>query len=280
MLTYLQNILTKANILFLQFFSVVAIIHIVVIAATFFVGNKSPLSLTFSKNVNLNAQIKFTPLLKNAHDFSKKIGPSLNNQIKSSQVADQVKSVSAKSQKNSNFSVVGSRPVSLNPKKEQIKKSVPKKKQPIKKAPAKKNINKEETVKKVEPKKEELKQQPIKDIVKEEPIIEKVETSEISEVNLGVGEVLELGRDDKLVFEAYQVVQGQINEIWAPPLETDSDIFCDLKVSIDLNGKLNNIIIVKSSGVPMFDMSAKIALQDIVWPKHFHSKDIDLTFRP
>jgi hypothetical protein len=88
---------------------------------------------------------------------------------------------------------------------------------------------------------------------------------------------------DNVVFVGYEQfdecvigskIQHAITQSWTPPVGVDQGVCCEMKVTVSPDGTADSIEVVKTSGILVFDMSARTALQQIEFPKEVHSKTI------
>jgi outer membrane biosynthesis protein TonB len=71
-------------------------------------------------------------------------------------------------------------------------------------------------------------------------------------------------------------IQEELLRVWRPPVGIDEGISCVLKVTLDTNGVVQTLEIVKPSGIMLFDVSARAALQQAVWPRAFWGTMLEL----
>lgn len=62
-------------------------------------------------------------------------------------------------------------------------------------------------------------------------------------------------------------IQEELLRVWHPPIGTEDGISCTIQVTLDAQGKLTEFAIKKSSGFLLFDVSARAAIQQAVWPQ-------------
>lgn len=62
-------------------------------------------------------------------------------------------------------------------------------------------------------------------------------------------------------------IQEELLRVWHPPVGTEDGISCVVQVTLDAQGKLTEFAIKKSSGFLLFDVSARAAIQQAVWPQ-------------
>lgn len=71
-------------------------------------------------------------------------------------------------------------------------------------------------------------------------------------------------------------IQHAIIQSWTPPVGLEQGISCEMKIVVSADGAADTIEVVKGSGVLVFDMSARAALQEIEFPKEVQGKTIML----
>ncbi len=88
---------------------------------------------------------------------------------------------------------------------------------------------------------------------------------------------------DNVIFVGYEEldecvigskIQHAIIQSWTPPVGLDQGVCCEMKITISPHGAADSIEVIKTSGVLVFDMSARTALQQIEFPKEVHGKTI------
>ncbi|MBI2344932.1 TonB C-terminal domain-containing protein [Candidatus Dependentiae bacterium] len=88
---------------------------------------------------------------------------------------------------------------------------------------------------------------------------------------------------DNVIFVGYEQfdecvigskIQHAIIQSWNPPVGLHQGISCEMKIKVSLDGNSDVIDIVKSSGILVFDMSARTALQEIEFPQEVYGKTI------
>ncbi len=162
--------------------------------------------------------------------------------------------------------------VSKRGKKNKAKKQIPVKKK------QKKNVQKKA---KLEPKKIE-KLDPIK---AEPPKIVQETKQEITQPISPTSALAQAVPNDaiyvgQLEYDALKLqdaLQGEVERCWQSPPGLQ-DISCEIKVVLDFNGKPHAIDIQNSSGVLMYDLSARGAVQSIAFPNFAWGKEITITF--
>ena len=122
---------------------------------------------------------------------------------------------------------------------------------------------------------------------KELPIVEKQEVVAIAPI-VATADVVETDDDfdeNNVVFIGYEEldqsivgskIQHEIQQVWTPPVGMKSDIECEIRVKVDQNGQAIETKVIKSSGVFVYDATAKKTLQKIDYPKEVFNKSITI----
>jgi len=74
-------------------------------------------------------------------------------------------------------------------------------------------------------------------------------------------------------------VQKEVTKYWKPPEGLPKDLACTLKILVDWYGKVRKTTIEKSSGVLMYDISARTAVATLAVPKVAYGKGFSITFK-
>lgn len=91
----------------------------------------------------------------------------------------------------------------------------------------------------------------------------------------GIGETI----DDPRLAKYYAQLQTAVSDSWKPPMGISDECVCDVLVMLDMQGNPKEIKIVKSSGVLIYDIAARNALQDAKMPKWAYGKSITISFK-
>ena len=76
-----------------------------------------------------------------------------------------------------------------------------------------------------------------------------------------------------------QDLQSEVSSRWKPPVGLRVDLICEITLSIDWDCRLKEIHVSKSSGVPLYDMSARQSLKDFTPPTWAKGKSITICFK-
>jgi hypothetical protein len=146
------------------------------------------------------------------------------------------------------------------------------------KTDVKEEIKKEVT--KIEPKKitpvvEQPKQIPTKNI----PIAQAIDTEQ---------EIIPVIPDNAHISHNYREVealrkqaqlQKELVQTWKPPIGVSPDCACEISFFVNSTGKIENIKMVKNSGVMMFDISVRQALFAMKMPQWTYGKPFTINFK-
>ncbi len=132
---------------------------------------------------------------------------------------------------------------------------------------------------------------PVATVQETKPVTEPVATTNVSpneaqvtnqeapelgqEVEVALGETI----DDPKLLQYYIQLQNVVSDAWKPPVGISDECVCDVLVMLDLQGKAKEVKIVKSSGVLIYDIAARNALQDAKMPKWTYGKTITISFK-
>jgi hypothetical protein len=75
------------------------------------------------------------------------------------------------------------------------------------------------------------------------------------------------------------LLQKELIAAWKPPTGMPSDAHCEISLSVGDNGIIKSSTIIKSSGIFIYDLSARHALGTMKMPQWTYNKTITITFR-
>lgn len=279
----------KRHLLWAKLFGICLFFHIVFLFWIFCIyqDNSFMLSLSVHKNIDYNTPILFIPL---GTKTTTKVVP-----IKKATPINTKKNIPPKVTTPPKTTVAQNK--TSKPKSTTVATAV---------VPPKTNVSE---VKKIESVKEIAKTEPKKEIVKVEiPKIEEKKPQEssfepsyakASEARRTSGRniaqaidieqpVIPIIPDNAQVSHNYREVealrmqaqlQKEIIQKWKPPIGVSPECTCDVAFFVNNNGMLENIKMIKNSGVMMFDISARQALCAIKMPQWTHGKTLTITFK-
>jgi outer membrane biosynthesis protein TonB len=166
-------------------------------------------------------------------------------------------------------------------KKKPIKKSEPKKMTTLTKAEV---IKKKPTpIKKTIPKKKEIKKEvknKAKKIIKKENKSKRTTQAQRDPRRKTKQErqPVYIGRHDLQALRLQEMVQGEVEKHWNSPVGFSKDLSCVIKVFVGWNGSIENISVKESSGVLIYDVSARMAISKLKMPPMAKGKEINITF--
>jgi outer membrane biosynthesis protein TonB len=74
-------------------------------------------------------------------------------------------------------------------------------------------------------------------------------------------------------------LQNEIVKQWKPPIGISPDCTCEISFYVNTTGNLENIKMIKCSGIIMYDISARQALFAMKMPQWTHGKSITINFK-
>ncbi len=92
-------------------------------------------------------------------------------------------------------------------------------------------------------------------------------------------DVIYLGRDDLVLLALHNRVQEEIQKTWHPPVGLSKDLACTIKVKINNKGLVADFVMEESSRVISYDISARMALSTMSFPKELWAKEVVITFK-
>ena len=94
---------------------------------------------------------------------------------------------------------------------------------------------------------------------------------------IDMNEVTFVGVQDLEHLQVHQIVSGQLAKYWKRPVGMENKI-CVIKIELDITGKIVNVLVEKSSGVPMYDIAAKAAALKPIYPQEIWNKKLVIQF--
>lgn len=74
-------------------------------------------------------------------------------------------------------------------------------------------------------------------------------------------------------------LQKELVQQWHPPIGVPADCSCDVSFFVTKRGIIEKVIIAKSSGIMMFDISARQALFSMKMPQWTYGKSLTISFK-
>ena len=87
-----------------------------------------------------------------------------------------------------------------------------------------------------------------------------------------------IGQDDLAALQAQQAISHDIAEHFKPPAGLKKGLQCQLKLMVEPQGRIV-VTIEQSSGVKLFDIQARLALQKITVASWLHGKELRITLK-
>lgn len=85
--------------------------------------------------------------------------------------------------------------------------------------------------------------------------------------------------DDPKLLQYYAQLQTAVSDAWKPPVGIADECVCDVLIALDAQGKIKDVKVVKSSGVLIYDIAARNALQEAKLPKWTFGRTITISFK-
>lgn len=144
----------------------------------------------------------------------------------------------------------------------------------------KKLKNKKEQEKKVVPVAKELQELAAKQEIAEikESVISPQEQPVSSEQQEG-DDAVYVGQEEMLAIQLQQSLTQEVVQHWKVPAGLSKDLVCEVAVVVNWQGEVQNARIAKTSGVLMYDISARTAVVKMKLPKIAWGKEFIITFK-
>ena len=248
---WLQSISPKIKSFLAQILILSIALHLIFLFSVFFVYRGDNLNLVIKSNLqSSNIPIVFMP-------FQKTVTGGLKNLNRMSKInSNKKEKVVIQNKVNTN----------LQSKSKKIEKKVVAKPDIVKKMEAKKDT-KEKLIEKKKVVEEEL----IKSDIKPESC----QNEKIQEAVLN--EQVILGRKDMEILELQNYVRQEICNSWKPPAGLPKNLECIVKIAVDMQGKITQLNIEKSSKSLVYDLSIKRDIVKVSLPKEVWGQEILLT---
>lgn len=267
MLFWLRRSTYKRVVLWAKFAAVSSILHLVILVWFFFVHKDRSSKLSFIVSPDLfNRNIQFT-IASPAKPTLVKTQVSAKPAIKKKNTP-QKKQAPKKKQTTIQKSAKSTTSTSSSTKSKNIKKTTPAKPAP------KPIVQKKELPPKEAPLEKKVETPPA---LAPAPVENKPATQELAENNYEF-EVCKIGVKEKGLLEEFKLLHEEIVSRWAPPPGIDAACACTLTVLVDWKGNIRTVTINESSGVLMYDTSAKKVLHELAMPKWAWGKELTITF--
>ena len=73
-------------------------------------------------------------------------------------------------------------------------------------------------------------------------------------------------------------IEREVAKYWRPPADVSKKLLCTANVVVDQEGKVQKVTVIKSSGLSIYDISAKAAVAKMSFPKSVWGKEVNITF--
>jgi len=75
------------------------------------------------------------------------------------------------------------------------------------------------------------------------------------------------------------LLQKELANSWKPPVGVPPSVMCEIECSVDINGRVKEITMKKSSEIMMYDLSARHAVFVMKMPQWTYGKTISIVFK-
>jgi len=263
--------------------------HVVGLVFIFFVYRGE----NFSYNVSINRSItKFgAPII--LLPLAKTTGTNLNKLINvNKQITKNVKTKSKKVLSKKNIKPKKTTTISKTKKKKTVSKRSKKNKVSKKESTKKKIEQKKNKKKKVVKKNKKQNKNPVKKkskiekskkVVQPGKIVKKKVVASKKAVVPAVAKPVEpqpiyVGRQELAALQMQAEIEQEVLKHWSPPAGLSKELTCSIKVLVGWDGNIKNSVIQKTSGVLIYDISARTAVSKLNMPKGARGKEINILF--
>jgi len=73
-------------------------------------------------------------------------------------------------------------------------------------------------------------------------------------------------------------IEQEVAKCWNPPAGSSAKLSCTIRVFVSKSGRIKKAEVIKASGVLIYDVSAKAAVEKLNLPKSVRGKEINITF--
>jgi outer membrane biosynthesis protein TonB len=109
-----------------------------------------------------------------------------------------------------------------------------------------------------------------------------MEESDLVEFAMGDNTALADGECEVMSFEQariYIALQEELNERWKPPVGLAKDLACTVAACVDREGRVADVAVKVPSGVLVYDISARQAVQQMSLPPYAWGREFSIVFR-
>jgi len=250
-----------------------SVLHVALLFFMFFIysGQNSIFEININRSIlKSGAPIVFLPSLK--------VSPSKRAAKTISKKPVAVKKTVVKKSPVKKTTIAKKKPVA--------KKTAPKKhvkKPAVKKQPAKKTVSQKKkplptkkTVKKNLPKKS-LPKKSASPVKKPEKTLTQKKPEPVKKLQ-ETPQPIYIGQKELEVLSVQYEIEREVAKHWRPPAGLSKDLTCTIHVLVDWNGKSKQAKVKKTSGVLIYDISARMAVAKLNLPKSVRGKEINITF--
>ncbi|MFC1842353.1 TonB C-terminal domain-containing protein [Candidatus Dependentiae bacterium] len=166
------------------------------------------------------------------------------------------------------------------PEKKQVKKTKKIEKQKAKpKKLVKKQVKPEK--KRVSKKPEKKQAKPEKKVLKAPLVVPTQSTHTVytgEQKQAHVQDAIYIGQQELEALKIQYEIEAEVKKHWRPPAGLSKDLSCTVNVLVDWNRKATKVQVAQSSGVLIYDVSARMAVSRLCLPSVLKGKEVHITF--
>jgi outer membrane biosynthesis protein TonB len=247
----------KRYLLWLKLYGVCFLFHCIILLWVFFVHDNRlhHVALSLHKNIDYSAPILFVPVSQHVA-----MQHTQTPQIKKAIISSQKEPVST------------------------IKPSSPEKNNATTVALEKKEPEQEKKVVTPEPLKPKpsiavAQQQQAPAVAKKQPVPAMQTKNIITKNAIPENAIISHNYKEVEALRRASLLQKELVHHWKPPIGMPTSAACDVSFFVDTHGKVKNITMAQSSGIMMYDISARQALFSMKMPQWTYGKNVTITFK-
>jgi hypothetical protein len=283
---WLRKKLPKSFQLWSKLIGYVGALHFIVLFCLLFVykGDNHSLSFTLNRHIDLNAAVVFLPLQKrvtntNATSAAGKPTQSVAK-LEEKKIEDKIVRAPKTKKEKASTCIATAAP---KKKAKSINKKIVNKiqdKKPSSEALAKEDKQKNKELEKIEP---EIKKPSPDTLAQDTKKVEELSllatTTDAANAQTSTENIQYLGSLDLQALEMENILVAEVGQYWSPPPGISKNAVCEASVLVSTEGKIATCTIKKTSGITIYDVTARNALLKVSLPKQFWGKEFSITFK-
>lgn len=119
---------------------------------------------------------------------------------------------------------------------------------------------------------------PLEKVVEEHIANEVSVQDHVLAVNSDATQPVYIGQAERDFLLMHEQIQHELEQCWRPPAGIKTHVACHIRVIVDWCGKACKTSVEQSSGIRIYDMSARSALNALAFPRSAYGKEIVIHF--